>query len=78
MWWLLVKYGECQEPHNNVSINIFQPTEASNSHLFESWDDNAKDGEYLSTKPPPSPSELGEFDTAAVSADGQPCAQIAT
>lgn len=51
---------------------------ASRSHLFESWSDNTKDSDYVSAEPPPSPSELGEFDSAAVSADGQPCAQIAT
>lgn len=75
---MLVKCGVCCVPHYNVLINVFQHANASRSHLFESWSDNINDSEYVSTEPPPSPSELGEFDTAAVSADGQPCAQIAT
>ncbi|KAK8740381.1 hypothetical protein OTU49_002886 [Cherax quadricarinatus] len=53
---------------------------SSRSGLFETWDGINKFDEniYEATVPPPSPSLLGEFDIAAVSADGQPCAQIAT
>ncbi|KAG0719917.1 Glutathione hydrolase 1 proenzyme [Chionoecetes opilio] len=46
--------------------------------LFESWGDDSEDNENGATEPPPSASELGEFASGAVSADGQPCAQIAT
>lgn len=53
-------------------------TPGSKSHLFESTGDNFDDDEVTATEPPPSPTELGEYDTAAVSADGEPCAQIAT
>ena len=59
-------------------FDIFQSAGVSKSNLFESWDDNIKEDDFKATEPPPSPSELGEFETAAVSADGQPCAQIAT
>ncbi|XP_037805054.1 scoloptoxin SSD14-like isoform X3 [Penaeus monodon] len=44
---------------------------------FESWGES-KAVSYEATEPPPSETELGEFNTAAVSSDGTPCAQIAT
>ncbi|XP_063880968.1 scoloptoxin SSD14-like isoform X6 [Scylla paramamosain] len=71
-----VSVGLVQDSATEQSSNV-KLAGTSNSHLFESWDDNTEDSEYVSTEPPPSPSELGEFDSAAVSADGQPCAQIA-
>lgn len=49
----------------------------------DSFEGNSRSGSVneiynYETVLPPSPTELGEYDTAAVSADGQPCAQIAT
>lgn len=45
---------------------------------FESWGDSDATSYGEATEPPPSETELGEFNTAAVSSDGTPCAQIAT
>ncbi|XP_045115209.1 scoloptoxin SSD14-like isoform X2 [Portunus trituberculatus] len=73
-----VTAGLAQGDTSQPSTSGKPADDASKSHLFESWDDNTIDGEYVLTEPPPSPSELGEFESAAVSADGQPCAQIAT
>ncbi|XP_050701695.1 scoloptoxin SSD14-like isoform X3 [Eriocheir sinensis] len=64
---------------NSVESTSSAKTEkAPQKGAFESWGDNTTDDGVAGTEPPPSESELGEFDSAAVSADGQPCAQIAT
>ncbi|XP_071533348.1 scoloptoxin SSD14-like isoform X2 [Panulirus ornatus] len=62
----------------NSPSPVTKKTSNDTETLFEAWVDGHEDSEIQSTAVPPSPSELGKFDHAAVSADGQPCAQIAT
>ncbi|XP_047488564.1 scoloptoxin SSD14-like isoform X2 [Penaeus chinensis] len=59
-------------------LAVAKPAPPRAQGQFESWGEH-KDGSYYeATEPPPSETELGEFHKAAVSADGTPCAQIAT
>lgn len=62
---------------NAVPLENVAAIKPQSAGRFESWGAGDTSGGFATTEPPPSPSELGEFDHAAVSADGQPCAQIA-
>ncbi|XP_042208177.1 scoloptoxin SSD14-like isoform X2 [Homarus americanus] len=66
-----------QPSNNDVTLNQVPGQESrERSGLFEAWDDTQ--ARIIPTVPPPSPTVLGKYGTAAVSADGAPCAQIAT
>ncbi|KAK7082763.1 hypothetical protein SK128_003095 [Halocaridina rubra] len=76
----LTSTSEEEKPQAKKLVPLVPLTNSAsrpNAHgKFESW---GKDTEevYAVTEPPPSPTELGEYEHAAVSADGQPCGQIA-
>ncbi|XP_064092975.1 scoloptoxin SSD14-like isoform X3 [Macrobrachium nipponense] len=70
--------AEKDEPNQPVEQQVITKVQPKSEGRFESWGSNEnKNRQGPETDPPPSPTILGEYEHAAVSADGQPCAQIA-
>ncbi|XP_066940428.1 scoloptoxin SSD14-like isoform X3 [Macrobrachium rosenbergii] len=73
-------YGraETQELKQPIELEVVTKAQPKSEGRFESWGNNEIENEQgPGSEPPPSPTILGEYEHAAISADGQPCAQIA-
>ncbi|XP_068236155.1 scoloptoxin SSD14-like isoform X2 [Palaemon carinicauda] len=69
---------EKEAVNESLAIKDIAGAQPKSEGRFESWGSEfSKNEQGPAKEPPPSPSTLGEYDHAAVSSDGQPCAQIA-